>query len=185
MKTIVVTLLIVGAAVAGAGWYFFMRPARVPAGAEANAAQPALPQSYTNSTYNFTLKMPAGYSAQEINTDSGETIVLHNVQPVSGQGTGDGIQITVSPFDEDPGNGYTLTKERILQDLPDIQMSDERPIQVGQGYTGLAFKTDDESFGTGSSAIWFVYKGNLYQIDTYGRLDPLLQAVFSTWQFTQ
>src|SRR5665647_2853078 len=82
----------------------------------ANSTEPALTQSYTNTAYHFALKMPAGYTAQEMPATggSGETVVLQNQ-------AGDGVQIVITPFDEDPPaggwQGYTLTKERILQDV--------------------------------------------------------------------
>jgi len=145
----------------------------------------ALTKEYKNDTYGFSLKMPEDFTATEIPDElsGGATLVLQNK-------SGDGIQIIISPFDEDTGQGYTLTKERILQDIPDMQIQDEQVVEIGPStgsgqvtYKGIAFLSDDEVFGGESRAVWFIFGGSLYQINTYARLDGLLQNIFSTWNF--
>ena len=140
---------------------------------------PALTKGYTNTTYNFSLKMPEDFTANDVQADpdgTPETIVLQDAN-------NNGIQIVVSPFPDDTGGTYTLTKARILQDVPDLEISDEQPLIVGPNYTGLAFKSNNQAFDGASREVWFVFHGNLYQISTYERLDDLLKAIFGTWQF--
>ena len=175
----IVVLIILG----GGGYYVY-----TSSGTHGTTPQPAAPaytvppltQDYTNSTYHFTLKMPADFKASEIAGDptsgSPDTIVLQDTN-------GNGIQIAVSPFDEDTTGSYTLTKARILQDVPDLTITDDQPVVVGSNYTGLAFRSDNQAFGGDSREVWFVFRGNLYQISTYARLDDLLKAIFGTWQF--
>lgn len=152
-------------------------PEHISAQAGATAV-PALAQEYANTRYGFRLTMPADFTTVSIPDESsgGETILLQNKD-------GDGIQIVITPFDEDTGSGYTLTRERILQDIPDMQIQDEQVIEVGDNYKGIAFTADSETFGEASRAVWFVFRGNLYQINTYARLDELLKKMFSTWTF--
>src|SRR3989344_1204013 len=131
-------------------------------------------EEYRNEQYGFSLTMPEGFKARIMSTSvEGETILLEDQ-------TGNGIQIMITPIDEDIP---TLTKNRIQQDIPDMQISDEQVVEVGSSRTGLAFRSDNEAFGGASREVWFVFRGNLYQISTYDRLDPLLKAVFQTWQF--
>ncbi len=140
---------------------------------------PALTKEYDNSIYNFSLKMPADFTAQDIPGDpdgTPETIVLQDQND-------NGIQIAVSPFDEDTTGSYTLTADRIHQDVPDLEILDPQPVEVGEHYTGLAFKSNNDAFGGDSREVWFVFRGNLYQISTYARLDDLLRQIFQTWQF--
>lgn len=138
---------------------------------------PALTREYTNTAYKFALKMPEDFTASEIPADDGgAAIVLQDAHS-------NGIQIVISPFDEDTGGGYTLTQERIVQDVPDLHMSDVQVLEVGNNYKGLAFKSDNEAFGGASREVWFVFRGNFYQISTYERLDGLLKGIFQTWQF--
>jgi hypothetical protein len=182
-KTLIVIIIVVLLAAAAYALYAFgvVRP-NAPQGQSALPPYvlPALTKAYTNSTYNFSLKMPENFDASEIPADpdsgGGETVVLQDAQ-------GNGVQIVVSPFDEDTSGSYTLTKERILQDVPDMQITSEQPVEVGPQYTGLAFKSDNEAFDGASREVWFVFRGNLYQISTYERLDDLLKAIFGTWQF--
>lgn len=176
---ILVALLII----LGGAWAYvqFFKSA---AGAPSQAAQPpyvvpALTKEYDNSAYGFSLEMPADFAAQDIPADpdgTPETIVLQDQN-------GNGIQIAVSPFDEDAAGSYTLTADRIHQDVPDMEIIDAQPVEVGTHYTGLAFKSDNDAFGGASREVWFVFRGNLYQISTYERLDDLLRQIFATWQF--
>ena len=178
---IIAAVLLIGG---GAYWYFTRGSTSWNSGQEQQAALPpyavpALTQSYTNSMYNFSLKMPADFTASDIPADpdgTPETIVLQDQN-------GNGIQIEISPFDEDTSGSYTLTQARILQDVPDMQITDPQPLVVGPNYTGLAFESDNPAFGGASREVWFVFKGNLYQISTYDRLDDLLKSIFQTWQF--
>ncbi|HEY6021774.1 MAG TPA: hypothetical protein VIY48_18470 [Candidatus Paceibacterota bacterium] len=163
----------------GVGAYFLFKPssAVLQEAGQTLATSTPLTQGYSNTTYRFTLMMPEGFKAQE-STDpqtSSDVITLQNQ-------SGDGIQILVSPFDEDTGS-YILTKERILQDIPGLAISNEQPVNIGTNYIGLAFKSNNAAFDGDSREVWFVFHGNLYQISTYARLDPLLQAIFKTWQF--
>lgn len=177
-------LLVIATAIVvlGAGGYVLLSHSHAKPG-DAQAVQqpytlPALSQRYENAQYRFALNMPADFKATDLPMPStgGDTIVLQD-------NAGNGIQIDISPFDEDTGSGYTLTKERILQDVPDLKISDEQPVDIGDNYHGLAFVGDNQSFGGQSREVWFVFRGNLYQISTYTRLDNLIKAIFATWQF--
>jgi hypothetical protein len=180
MKKLLILFVLAAAVVAGS-WYFFHRGG-IPA-SEASSMPvyevPALTKDYSNEAYKFSLKMPADFEATDIPGDSNDapdTILLQDT-------ASNGIQIVISPFDEDTGSGYTLTQERIQADVPDLTMTDVQVLEVGNSYKGLAFKSDNEAFGGASREVWFVFHGNLYQISTYERLDDLLKGIFQTWQF--
>lgn len=171
-------LLAGGIAVVVGGVFFASKFHITPAAvAEAPYAVPPLTKGYENEAYEFSLNMPENFEASEIdNGEEGRTILLQDAG-------GNGIQIAVSPFDEDTGAGYTLTQERIEHDVPDLKIVDAQPVEVGSNYRGLAFKSDNGAFGGASREVWFVFGGNLYQISTYDRLDDLLKQIFATWQF--
>lgn len=166
-------------ALACGGWYWYSSGGTTHNGTAAQEpyAAPELAKSYRSDAYGFLLRMPEDFSAQEMphTDDGGSTIVLQNEK-------GEGVQILISPFDEDEGS-FTLNEERIRADIPDMAITDAQPVEVGPQYTGLAFRSDNEAFSGASREVWFVFKGNLYQISTYERLDPLLRAIFSTWHF--
>jgi hypothetical protein len=187
MRRIVLAVLAIAVA-CGAIAYFVYQPHRqasAPSVQTAAAAQ-ALPQidystvamtkSYSNDAYKFSLSMPENFTASETPPDdSGATIIL-----LENPDRTDGVQITVSPFTEDL---HTLTQDRIHQEVPDMKITEPQPVQIGANYTRLAFKSDNQAFYGASREVWFVFRGNLYQISTYDRLDPLLKAIFSTWKF--
>jgi hypothetical protein len=136
-----------------------------------------LTKSYSNDKYKFSLSMPDTFAARQLPADdSGAATILMESADHS-----DGVQIMVSPFDEDL---HALTADRIHQDVPDLKISEPQPVELGQNYTGLAFKSDNDAFFGASREVWFVLRGNLYQISTYDRLDPLLKKIFATWKFT-
>ncbi len=136
---------------------------------------PALTKSYSNATHNFSLMTPGDFEAQELPADENgaETVTLQNA-------LGDGVQITITAFDEDI---MDLTLERVQADVPDLKLTDVQRVDIGESRHGLAFKSDNAAFGGASREVWFVFRGTLYQISTYERLDPLLQAIFQTWKF--
>jgi hypothetical protein len=167
------------AVVLAGGWYAFSHspsPANAP---QAPYVVPPLTKGYSNDAYKFSLKMPENFDASEIAGDPDGTPYTLLLQDKEGNG----IQILISPFPDDTNNGYTLTKEKIVSEVPDMKITDAQAVEVGQRYTGLAFKSDNAAFGGASREVWFVFRGNLYQISTYEQLDDLLKQIFSTWQF--
>lgn len=135
---------------------------------------PPIQDTYTNTTLGFSLGLPDGFAVQEFEEEGGvRTVVLQDPQ-------GNGIQILATPLKEDIPH---LSIEMVKRDIPDMKVSDVRLVEIGEGRTGVAFKSDNEAFGGASREVWFVFRGHIYQISTYARLDELLQSMFTTWQF--
>jgi hypothetical protein len=136
---------------------------------------PPIQEEYTNSTFRFSLGLPDGFRASELpsNEDGAHTIVLQNEK-------GEGIQIYVTP---NQGDVKILSADDVRASIPDMKVSDEQEVEIGPNNRGVAFMSDSEAFGGASREVWFYFRGNLYQISTYARLDPLLQSMFSTWKF--
>jgi len=130
--------------------------------------------SYKNTKYSFSLSLPKSFETRELSDEIGDYVLIEN-------GEGDGLQITISPFDDIK----VLTAEMIRADIPDMKISEVQVIEIGDIHKGVAFLSDSPEFGGSSREVWFVFRGNLYQISTYARLDGLLKQVFMTWQFTQ
>jgi len=86
----------------------------------------------------------------------------------------------ISPFD---GDDIDLTKATILASIPDIEVSGEQEVLIGAGRKGLAFLSDSKEFGGKSREVWFIFRGNLYQVSTYAELDDFLKGLFATWSF--
>ena len=141
---------------------------------ESNYVVPPLGETYRNDKYQFSLTLPEGFKANEFTESNGvETIVLED-------NAANGIQISVSPFDEDLRE---LTPDMILEDIPDLAITDPQPVEIGQTHQGLAFLSDNGAFDGSSREVWFVFNGHLYQISTYAHLDELLRTMFTTWRF--
>ena len=135
---------------------------------------PPLTQNYTNTTYGFSLNVPEDFTTRESDINGSHTIVFESPND-------DGVQIIIAPYDQ---KGIkNLTKDMIRSAIPDMKISDDQTVEIGNNYTGLAFKSDNDAFDGDSREVWFIYKDNLYQISTYSRLDDLLKSIFTTWQF--
>lgn len=193
MKNVLVVLVVLGLLGAGA-FYFGFNPVQVAVpeaglmryAASAGAAR-AVPGGegdvleniepvvdYENARFGFGLKMPEGFSTQEMPDSEGvSTIVLQNRK-------GQGIQILITPLQEAPRE---LTEAMVRRDIPDMQVTDVQVVEVGEKHRGIAFLSDNEAFNGASREVWFFFRGNLYQISTYAHLDTLLQEMFATWQF--
>ena len=135
---------------------------------------PPAGDTYRNNDFGFSLTLPQGFSAQSLPVQNGTHVIL--LQDTAGKG----IQISISP---DPNNAHTLTIDDVRRDIPDMRVYDEQPVEIGDDYLGVAFRSDNEAFEGDSREVWFYFRGNLYQISTYAHLDSLLQTMFSTWQF--
>lgn len=141
----------------------------------------AVTKSYRNEEFNFSLKTPEEFGVKEAKQEDGTMVTIEDTN-------GNGIQILVSPFEEPI---KVLTAERIEQDVPDLKIDDTQPLDIGEEYKGVAFKSDNPAFDGASREVWFLFpkceegvcENQLYQISTYERLDPLLKAIFATWDF--
>ena len=137
---------------------------------------PPLEKAYTNQKYRFGVKIPTNFTVRELPPDesNGSSIVFENPQ-------GGGVQIYITP---DPDKNTTLTADQVRASIPDMRVVDEQDVDIGtDGSKGVAFKSNNDAFERNSREVWFYFHGNLYQISTYARFDPLLKAMFGTWQF--
>jgi hypothetical protein len=129
---------------------------------------------YRDSARGFSFRYPNHLKATSFKDHVGDTILVQSAEKAQG------FQITISPWDEP---GAILTADMIQRDIPDLAVTNPQDLLLGESGKGVAFLSDNENFGGNSREVWFVFGGNLYQISTYARLDPLLQAVLSTWKF--
>lgn len=139
---------------------------------------------YIDSQYKFFFEYPKDFTATKFQEGEGDDTIL-----VQKQGSKESFQIFISSFDE-PG---PITKERILQDLPDLIIKNPEQRVLKNGAVGLIFFSEESSVGE-TREIWFiypvrssdsngVYNGFLYQISTYKELDILVAKILETWKF--
>lgn len=190
MKKKKLIIIIIAILVLGAGVYFgrdfLFKPGAVNSGEPAitsGASEEdiaAIPsyvytQTYTHPTLGFSFKHPDTFSVSTIpNDDGSEAIIVQNIT------TNIGVQILVTSFE---GEDIDLTPDIIKTDIPDLAVKDAQEVLIGENRKGLAFLSDNEAFGGKSREVWFVFRGNLFQISTYAELDPFLRGLFGTWQF--
>lgn len=105
----------------------------------------------------------------------GKRILAESSTP---EGTARGFEIVVLPFDEDT----VLTKKRILQDVPEMAIKNEKNIKIGGDIGALAFESQDENIGT-TYEIWFAHSGFLYQARTYKDFGPMMEEILKQWRF--
>lgn len=132
-------------------------------------------KTYTHAGYGFTFDYPADWNATSFYDGQGETVLA---QPPSASDQRinprqiSGLQIYIIPFDE-PG---PITKERILADLPEIKINDEKQIKIA-GLDALSFESAE------LAEIWFVREGFLYQITASANNKEVLDNAVETLRF--
>jgi len=170
------------------GWFFFLQKTPVEPGDKTEVKNESIDQEktfeiiesennenniYTDSQYKFSFEYPKDFTATKFQEgEYGETIL------VSREGSKDSFQIFISSFDEPE----PLTKERILQDLPNLVMENSEQRVLKNGAVALIFFSEESSIGK-TREIWFIHNNYLYQISTYKELDGLVANIISTWKF--
>ena len=130
---------------------------------------------YIDSQYNFSFQYPKDFTATKFKEgEDGDTILI---QQKDGK---NGFQIFIASFDE-PG---PLTKERILQDLPEMKITEAENRVLKNGIPALIFFSEETSLGK-TREIWFIQNGYLYQVSTTAALDSLVAQIVATWKFEE
>jgi hypothetical protein len=114
---------------------------------------------YTDPMYGFSLPYPKFFTFLTFNEGEREGIILRS------DNLGMGIQITISPLDE---NLPLLTPERLLQDIPELTSEQITETYVGpnQDIPALAFPYTHPEIGE-TGEVRFLYAGNLYQLSIH------------------
>lgn len=168
----------------GGAWYFLSDGNReglkevyqvdpILSGESAVSPYGPLLKRYEEGTFGFSFNYPEEYEVTVFEEPvGGATFVVQDKKS-------DGFQVIVSPFDEPL---TALTEERVRRDIPDLTIEAVQPVLLGDAGQGIAFVSDNDAFGGASREVWFVFDGYLFQISTYLKNDPLLQAVLGTWE---
>lgn len=133
-----------------------------------------LTNTYRNEAYSFNFKYPEGLIPSSFPNPEfeGDIIIL------SDNKTGVGMQIIVSPFDEEL---TALTVERIKRDVPDMTIVDPQDVLLGDQGKGVAFL--DGTLDSATRNVWFVANGFLYQITSPKVFDGVLKGILNSWVF--
>ena len=131
--------------------------------------------NYIDKSYGFSFNYPDGYTVRSTpNADgAGNTVLIQN------DSTKKGVQILITPYGDTDTN---ITEKKITTDIPDMKVSDPQNVTIGTGH-GLAFISDNGAFDGNSREVWFVFRGNLYQISTYASYDEFIKTLLGTWKF--
>lgn len=131
-------------------------------------------ETYTDETYHFSLKYPADLKVSSFrNPDDSGDIVL-----IAGQTAGTGMQVSITPFDEDTN---VLTVERIKADVPNLTIIAPQDVTLGTTGRGVAFF--DGSGADAHRQVWFVANKYLYQITAPVSFDGGMKEILNSWTF--
>ena len=191
IKIKIFAAIIVAALAAGAVYYFAknqnlalrtwnLAPSSDNQAPSSNNQAPS--SEYKNDQYGFSFGQPDGFNISDFEEGGGKVILVKNVgSSVSNNSNNyeNGFQIFIAAFDE-PG---PITKERILKDIPDMVISNEKEILVG-GERALSFTSQDD-LGNETQETWLVHSGNLYQISVFPSFEKELLKIIKTWKFIE
>lgn len=127
--------------------------------------------SFKSSFDQFAIKYPSGFSVKH---DTVEDLQIYTIE----NGKGEGVQVSVSAFDE---GGDSLTPTRI-EDETGITVESAEDFTVAGKGKGISFVGDGTGLGH-SREFWFVYRGRLYQVSAHLEYENLARAILATWQF--
>jgi hypothetical protein len=131
-------------------------------------------KTYAGSGVSF--QYPEGYTVGTIAETNSESILVQKTGEAKAE---TGLQIFSFPFDEDVKE---LTPERIHKDVPTMEMSDPKPIDIG-GTKGLYFRSRSELGET--HEFWVVSGGTFYQLSAPIQAGTLVETVINSLQLTQ
>jgi hypothetical protein len=134
-------------------------------------------EKYVDSLTPIMFQYPAHFKVRTIDVPNELNENVHTIL-VESAILKEGIQIVVTPYD----GAKPITEALIKQEIPDLVVTDAQVLELGDVSQGVAFKSDNQSFGGDSREVWFEYKGMLYQISTYASNDAFLKSFFATWQ---
>ena len=142
-----------------------------------NNQAPSSNNQYKNDQFGFSFGYPEGFNISDFDDGGGKIILVKNVGSSVSNNSDNGFQIFIAAFDE-PG---PITKERILQDIPDMAIVGAEYIDIG-GERALSFTSKDE-LGGETREIWIARGGYLYQITGYKNFEKELLEIMGTWKF--
>lgn len=108
--------------------------------------------TFKHSSGEFSFKYSSTYKVSSTSPEEGQEII--NTEDESGKG----FQIFIIPFDE----SGPITKERILEDIPDMEINNLGKATLDKVET-LVFNSSNEDIGE-TFEVWVINKGKLYQI---------------------
>lgn len=146
-----------------------LKPMRILSGPYVDAPPKPedLTQSYTDTGGDFSFKYEEGMKATQNIVEGGEIITVEK-DPEHG------FQVFTMPLEE----RGPLTKERIMLDLPDIFIENDRPARL-DGVEVLTFNSENEIGET--FEVWAIKNGKLYQIISPRNQEKWLIGVLETW----
>lgn len=166
MKKILIAALVILAL--GGAWYAFGKGSGA---SPTNSAQTTNSDVFTENSLGFSFAIPAGFHAQKLLNDSGETILVQSADDTNG------FQVYITPF---TGSASDIIKQNIEQQAR-MTVANDSPITVASVAQGLQF--DSASDTPPTRQAWFVYQGYLYQAQTWASDAQLLQQILASWKF--
>lgn len=129
---------------------------------------------YTNTTLNFSFRLPDGFSAPDIDTD---VAGVYGTKVYNDSGSV--LTVLVYPLTEGP----SITIEDIRANLPGTVISGVQEGFIGTVVRGISFRTNAEEWGGDGIAFWVAYNGHVYQLSAARKDQDLMDFVVANWFF--
>ncbi len=177
MKKLLCTLLFIGLASFGGYQAYYRYTSAIPDDVVKDRDEQegdAPTRLFASDAYGFTLEYP-----RDLATSSLQEIEETMTYLFEGADAKSGFQIFVSPFDEEG----PVTKERIHQDLPDLEVQNLLEVIVTkQKIHATVFDSKDKD-GALTKEVWLVQGGYLYQVTAPREYEKALIEIFALWNF--
>ncbi len=136
--------------------------------------KPGIEVQYLNTTFNFFFDMPDGFLSQEYQTDvpGAQAVLIYNQ-------SGDGLEVLIIPSRE----SGTLTLAEIASDDPTVKPSHVEAAILSSGVHGLVFDSATSVWDGPARELWFLYKGNRYELAAPATDAALIDFVQKSWKW--
>jgi hypothetical protein len=135
----------------------------------------ALPRTYRNQRYGFSVQLPAGYAPAEVSNTNPPA--QNGIADIIEFDPGGSVQLTISYASYASPD---LTVQSLLPNYPSISDIQTQPFPIAPGETGLALD-DDSAHPDQISDVWFARNGYLYQLtasgDGFSELLPIAHSL--------
>ncbi len=132
---------------------------------------PADWREYRNANRGFALRYPPELSVQEYDEGDGTYTLVFEAAAREKS-----FQIFFTPY-----LGETITRSRLLRDVPSGEFTEPIEVIIGGGGRALMFVSQGP-LGP-MREVWFIRDGYLFEVTAPDHLDGWLADIMGTWQF--
>ena len=139
------------------------------------ATEPGMEQWYTSTARGYSFRLPQGFSAPEIKTQTPGITGVWVHKPESDEG----IAVVVYPVSV----GTALSEQSIRAALKGYTLHRFTQSALGSAVRAITFYAKDPDTGRETYRLWAAYNGYVYTLEVERPYEDLLRFIAANWYF--